>query len=304
MDFEKICKRMKSFLEILQSRPLLGDGAMGTLLFARGVAIGSCLEALVCEQPTLIASIYEEYALAGADLITTHTFGANRLRLGLHGFQDRVVAFNTEAVRLAQSVRESCGRDFYIAGNVGPIGKRVDWRNEDERVMVVAAFDEQVRALVDAGVDLLLLETFSDVEELAVVVGIAKQMCALPVVASMSFGVDGLTLAGERVEDVMLRLVACGADVLGANCSVGPMQMVDTLCAMREIAPNARFGVSPNAGLPAMGADGQLHYPVGVEAYAAYTPQFLSMGASLIGGCCGTTPAYIRAMRAQIDAIR
>lgn len=289
--------KMQSFLEALQSRPLLGDGAMGTLLFARRVEIGSCLEALVCDQPTLIASIHAEYAAAGADVITTHTFGANRLRLGLHGFQDHVTELNTEAVKLARAVREHSGRDFYIAGNVGPVGKRVDWGNGVECERVAAAFDEQVRALVDGGVDLLLFETFSDVEELAVAVGIAKQLCDLPVVASMSFGEDELTLSSESVADVLPRLVNCGADVLGANCSVGPMQMVETLRLMQKIAPDARFSVSPNAGLPEMGADGQLHYPMGVEEYAAYTPQFLSMGARLVGGCCGTTPEYIRAMR-------
>lgn len=296
---------MQPFLEALRKRPLLGDGAMGTLLFARGVEIGSCLEALVVEQPALIASIHADYAHAGADVITAHTFGANRLRLALYGLQDRVVEFNTQAVKLAQATSATSGRDFYVAGNVGPVGKRVRWEDLAERAIVAAAFDEQVRALVDAGVDLLLFETFSDVDELSLAVGIAKQVCELPVVASMSFGVDGLTLAGERVEDVTMRLVGCGADVLGANCSVGPMQMVETLGKLRDAAPRALLSVSPNAGLPEMTVDGQLHYPVhypvDVEEFAAYMPHFLAMGANLVGGCCGTTPVYIAAMRAKMD---
>lgn len=281
----------------LKHYPLLGDGAMGTLLYSRGVSIHACLEALVVERPELVAGIHAEYARAGADVITTHTFGANRMRLAFHGLETMAHEYNLRAVAIAQQVRVESGRDFLIAGNVGPVGKAVAWERAGERDAVAETFREQMRALAEAGVDLLLLETFSDVEELVLAIKVAKELSSLPIVASVSYGGDGLTLAQQGVDEVTTRLLASGVDVIGTNCSVGPAQMVATLGEMRRVAPQGLFSVSPNAGLPTVLPDGTLCYPVGAEEFAAFVPEFLAMGASLVGGCCGTMPEHVRAMR-------
>ena len=294
---------MKSLWEQLKLRPLVGDGAMGTLLFARGVGIAQCLEALVMERPTLIASIHEEYARAGADILTTHTFGANRLRLAQYGFADQVGAFNQAAVHLAQSARDVTARDLWIAGNVGPVGLSVAWEDAAIAELVVAAYSEQISGLVEAGVDMLIFETFSDLVELSIAVRTAQHLCALPIIASMSYGADGRTLAGQSVEMVMARLTAAGVDVLGANCSVGPAQMLTTLKQMRQAAPLAHLSVSPNAGLPVADETGQMHYPIEAMEFATYVDKYIVSGAHIMGGCCGTTPEYTAAMRAVVDRL-
>jgi homocysteine S-methyltransferase len=288
---------MNLFLARLKAGILLGDGAMGTLLWARGVSMGACLEALVVEQPELVAQIHEEYGRAGADVITTHTFGANRMRLAAHGLADRVIDFNRQAVRLARHVRERSERDFLLAGNVGPVGKQVLWDEEAERAEVRAAFAEQIGALADAGVDLLLFETFTDLVELEVAVAVAKRITNLPVVASMSYDEAGYTLSKHKAGAVTTRLLSAGAEVVGANCSVGPAQMLETLKEMRQAQPQGKVSVSSNAGLPVMDAEGQLHYGIGVDKFAGYVARFVDAGAAMVGGCCGTTPEYIRAMR-------
>jgi homocysteine S-methyltransferase len=274
---------------------------MGTMLYARGVRIDQCLDALVVESPALVTAIHEEYARAGADLITTHTFGANRFRLAYHGLESRVAEFNVAAVRLVQEMREATGRGFFIAGNVGPVGKRVDWNDAAERDGAVDALGEQIGVLAEAGVDLLLFETFSELMELEVAVQVAKEVCSLPLVASMSYGDNGLTLAGQRAGMVTTRLLAAGVDVVGANCSVGPAQMVETLRVMREAALHGMFSVMPNAGLPVQSEGGQICHPVGAAEFAGYVARFLALGARIIGGCCGTTPEHTTAMRGVID---
>lgn len=289
---------MNLFLERIKNGPLLGDGAMGTLLMARGVRADQCLEALVVENPALIAGIHEEYARAGADVITTHTFGANRMRLVAHGLAERAGDFNRRAVELAGAVRSAGGDDFLIAGNVGPVGKRVKWDDPSEASAVVESFDEQIGAL--AGVDFLLFETFSDLAELEVAIAVANRITGKPIVASMSFGDDGKTLGGYAPDEVTLRLWALGVDVVGANCSVGPAQMVETVELMHAVAPAAKLSVSPNAGLPTVGEDGELNYAMDANEFAAYTSRYVELGAVLVGGCCGTTPTYIEAMRKRL----
>lgn len=293
---------MNGFLEQLQEQPLLGDGAMGTLLLGRGIGFDQCLEALVVEQPAMVAAVHAEYARAGADMITTHTFGANRLRLAHHGLASKVRDFNGNAVAIVQQVRAATGRDFWIAGNVGPVGRMVIWADDGEFETVAEAYAEQIGALAEAGVDLLLFETFSDVQELELAVQVSKTISPLPIVASMSYGDDGVTLMGQGVGEATRQLISAGADVVGANCSVGPAQMVETLRVMREAAPDTLLSVTPNAGLPVLSADGLWRYPVEAEEFAAYLPTFLAMGARLVGGCCGTTPEHTAAMRRVMDS--
>jgi homocysteine S-methyltransferase len=294
---------MNPFLQRLREQPLLCDGAMGTMLFARGASSEQCLEQLVVERPGWVSGIHQAYASAGADVITTHTFGGNRFRLAQHGLEEKVRELNFKAVRLVRDVREVSGRALFIAGNVGPVGRRVEWENPVERAAVAEAFREQIEVLWEAGADLLLFETFSDVQELEIGVAVAKGLCDLPIVASMTYAGDGLTLAGQNAELVTERLVAAGADVIGVNCSVGPAQMVEALAAMRAVAPDALFSAMPNAGFPRR-VEGRLYYPSSPEYFAEHTPQFLALGARLVGGCCGSTPTHIRAMRAALDTHR
>ena len=292
---------MNPFLQRLAVQPLLFDGAMGTMLFARGASSEQCLEALVVDRPGWVTGIHQAYASAGADVIKTHTFGANRLRLAHHGLDEKVREVNFKAVRLVRDVREVSGRSLFIAGDIGPVGKRVDWNSIVERGAVTEAFREQIGVLWEAGADLLLMETFSDVMELETAVRVAKELCDLPIVASMTFVGDGLTLAGQNAEQVTRELLAAGVDVVGINCSVGPAHTLDVLTAMQQTAPDARLIAMPNAGFPQR-VEGRLYYPSSPEYFAECVPQFLRQGARLIGGCCGTTPMHIRAMRHALDA--
>jgi methionine synthase I (cobalamin-dependent)/5,10-methylenetetrahydrofolate reductase len=292
---------MNPFLQRLQDRPLLCDGAMGTLLFGRGASSEQCLEQLVVTRPGWVSEIHQAYASAGADVIKTHTFGANRIRLTDHGLADAVRELNFKAVRLVRDVREVAGRSLFIAGAVGPLGKRLlpygSLRTEEAQ----AAFREQISVLWEAGADLLLLETFASLEELEIAVHAARSVCDLPIVASMSYAQDGLAQDGASPITATQRLLAAGADVLGVNCTVGPAPTLATVQVMHLAAPVSPLSAMPNAGFPER-VDGRWHFPSSPEYFARYTGQFLEQGVRLLGGCCGTTPVHIRAMRAALDA--
>ena len=289
------------FLQKLTEQPLLIDGAMGTTLFARGVSAEQCLEQLVLDRPTWVSDVHQAYASAGADIIKTHTFGANRIRLQQYNLATQVRAINFAATKLVRDVREVAGRALFIAGDVGPLGKRIEpigtLSMEDAR----EAFREQIAVLWEAGADLLLFETFSDLNELMLAVSVAKELCDLPIVASMTFAEDGLTPVGLTPATVAERLLAAGADILGVNCSVGPAPMLKTLEAFHHAAAEQPLSAIPNAGFPDR-VNGRFSYPAGPEYFARHVVPFLERGARLLGGCCGTTPTHIWAMRGALDA--
>jgi homocysteine S-methyltransferase len=291
---------MNPFLQKLNERPLLGDGAMGTILFARGASSEQCLEQLVVSHPGWVTEIHQAYAAAGADVIKTHTFGANRIRLGVHGLADHVREFNFKAVRLVRDVREVSGRALFIAGDVGPLGKRLYPHGPLGEEEAREAFREQIAVLWEAGADFLLFETFSSLDELEIAVSAARETCDLPVVASMTYAQDGLTLGGQAPVEVAERLRNAGVDVLGINCTVGPAQTLETLQLMHRVAPEMQFSVMANAGFPER-VEGRFYYPSSPEYFARHVPLFLAHNARLIGGCCGTTPMHIRAMH---DALK
>ncbi|MEZ4706492.1 MAG: bifunctional homocysteine S-methyltransferase/methylenetetrahydrofolate reductase [Caldilineaceae bacterium] len=292
---------MHPFLQKLTQQPLLGDGAMGTMLFARGASIEQCLEELVLTRPEWITEVHMAYASAGADVLKTHTFGANRIRLERHKLADKVRAINFKAVRLLRDVREVTGRALFIAGDIGPLGKRLQPVGPLTVAEAEEAFREQISVLWEAGADLLLFETFSDLDELSAAVRTAKALCDLPIVASMTFAEDGLTPGGLTPSTVTERLLALGADLVGVNCSVGPAPMMHTLEAMHNAVGEARLSAMPNAGFPDR-IDGRFSYPAGPEYFARHVTPFLDRGALLIGGCCGTTPRHTWAMRGALDA--
>ncbi len=291
---------MHPFLQKLSEQPLLSDGAMGTMLFARGAGNEQCLEYLVLSRPRWISEIHQAFANAGADMLKTHTFGSNRVRLAKYDLAGKVRDLNFRAVRLVRDVREVSGRPIFIAGDVGPLGARLAPYGSVTVEEAHDAFQEQVSVLWEAGSDLILFETFSEVAELEIAVRAARQVCDLPIVASMTYNQDGRTAAGQAPDEVVQRLRRAGADLVGINCSVGPAPMLRVLEAMHAAAPELGFSAMPNAGFPER-IDGRLSYPAGPDYFAQHVDPFLNNGARLIGGCCGTTPMHIHAMRAALD---
>ncbi|GHO91290.1 bifunctional homocysteine S-methyltransferase/methylenetetrahydrofolate reductase [Reticulibacter mediterranei] len=294
-------------LEQLQEGPVLCDGAMGTLLYARGITYEQCFDALNLTQPDLIQRIHGEYISAGAQIIETNTFGANRAKLEAYHLEERVREINFRAVRLAREAREIAGQPVFIAGAVGPSGRPLQAPNEQRLSELRTIFREQIEALLEGGVDLLILETFSNLAELRQAVLAAKEVGGLPIVAQMSYYEDGHTLSGQSATRVATVLSDLGIDVMGANCSVGPAATLDALQEMiiavkqqLDGAGPTLFSAQPNAGLPAR-IGNRFFYVATPDYFADYALHFVEAGVHLIGGCCGTTPHHIAAMRKVLD---
>ena len=296
-------------LQQLRERPLLCDGAMGSLLYARGITYEQCFDALNLTQPELIASIHREYISAGAEIIETNTFGANRAKLEAYNLGDQVREINFRAVRLAREAREISGLPVFVAGAVGPTGRPLQAPDEHRLSELRTMFREQIGALQEGGADLVILETFSSLAELRQAVLAAKEVGGLPIIAQMSFYEDGHTLSGQSAVRVATVLNDLGVDVMGANCSVGPAATLDALqemiTEMRQledgVKPEQRlFSAQPNAGLPTR-IGNRFFYVATPDYFADYTLRFAQAGVRLIGGCCGTTPRHIAAMRNALD---
>lgn len=291
---------MKSpFLAALEERVLLGDGAMGTLLQSRGAPQNACLEALVTDAPDLVRRVHEDYIAAGADIIETNTFGANRFRLARHGLESRVRDLNFKAARLARDAREIHGHPVFVAGAIGPTGRMLATLGDVRPDEVRAAIREQAEALLEGGVDLLILETFPDIAELREAILAIKSCCDLPIVAQVTFQRDGRTQGGEPPDEVANIASSLGADVAGINCSLGPQSALEVIEQMAA-STSIRLSAMPNAGLPKF-VDRQLVYPATPEYYAQYTRRLVEAGANIVGGCCGTTPEHTSAMRETLD---
>jgi methionine synthase / methylenetetrahydrofolate reductase(NADPH) len=292
----------KDFLSLLagSKTPLLSDGAMGTLLNARGINFEDCFDALNLTRPALVGEIHRAYIEAGSDMIQTNTFGANRFKLAAHGLEDRVEEINRLGVELARRVVLASYRDVLVAGDVGPLGVRLAPFGRVRPEQARQAFAEQIAALAAAGADLLILETMSDLYEIKEALAAARQVCDLPVIASMTFTRDDRTLLGDSPAKVAQDLLEAGADVIGVNCSGGPAQLVRILRQMRLAAPDAYFSVMPNSGWPEQ-VGGRVMYPANPDYFGDYARTFCRAGASLIGGCCGTTPQHIAALRTALD---
>ena len=289
------------FLELLENAtPLIADGAMGTVLHGRGEGFEECFDALNLKNPALVADVHKAYIDAGAQIIMTNTFGANRFKLAEHGLEDKVEEINCAAAQLAKRVVEASFKDILVAGDVGPLGVRLVPFGRVQLEDARAAFEEQIKALADCGLDLIIVETMTDLYEINEAVLAAKTVCDLPVVASMTFTRDDRTLLGDDPQKVVQRLSEAGADVIGVNCSGGPAQILRILNQMRQKMPEARFSVMPNAGWPEQ-VGGRIMYPAAPEYFGEYALAFRHAGASLIGGCCGTTPQHVTSMRSAIE---
>lgn len=289
------------FLDLLASQTLLADGAMGTMLHSHGVGFDKCFDELNLVNPSVVAEIHREYIEAGAQLIITNTFGANRYKLAKHGLQNNVAQINRAGVELAKRVVAASFKDVFVAGDIGPLGVRLVPYGRVKLEEARAAFAEQVVALTEAGADLLVIETIADLYETQEAIAAAKENSTLPVVASMTFTRDDVSLLGDSPTKVAHRLAAAGADVIGINCSGGPLQLLRILKRMRQAEPRARFIVKPNAGWPQQ-ANGRIMYPADADYFGEYALLFRDAGAVIVGGCCGTTPQHIAVMRKTLDS--
>lgn len=286
------------FIDRLQEGVLLADGAMGTMLYAKGISYERCFDEVNLSNPALVEEIHRSYLAAGAELIETNSFGANRFKLAEHGLEDKVRLINLQAAKVARAAREVAGVDAFVAGSVGPLGRPLGPIGRIEAGEAAEAFREQVEGLLEGGVDLILFETFSDLEELSIAVRTARSVCGLPVVAQVTMAEDALTASGATPEEVVARLRGLGADVVGVNCSVGPQPMLEVVERMVSV-DGGPVSAMPNAGLPAM-VGGRFLYFSTPRYMAERARSFVQAGAVLVGGCCGTTPEHIAAMKAAL----
>ncbi len=282
---------MTGFADAVGRRVLICDGAMGTMLHSAGSALDRALPELSLSDPKLVATIHESYLSAGADIIQTNTFGANRLWLGDHGFPDKVDEINRAAVRLAREVTEQSDREVFVAGSVSPAVTALQRRTVGaaERIEVIR---EQIEALVAAGVDVLILETFGYLDELAEAVAVASEISDVPVIAQATFADDGRTLGGETPHEVASVLSSLPVAMLGTNCTIGPQRM---LAVVEDLLRYTSLPVSaqPNAGQPHRVGHRRFEFNIDGTYFARYLRRFAEAGVSVVGGCCGTTPTHI-----------
>jgi homocysteine S-methyltransferase len=286
---------MKPFLEALDERVLVCDGAMGTMLYAKGVFINRCFDSLNLMSADIVAEVHQDYARAGADVLETNTFGANRIKLRGFGLGDRVREINVEGVRIA---RKASREQAYVAGAIGPLGVRIEPWGKMGTDEAQSYFREQAEALLEGGVDLFILETFRDLNECGAAIAAVRSVSTLPIVAQMTIEDDGNTLDGTPPEQFAPQLEKYGADVIGVNCSIGPAHMLETVERIASIT-RARLSAQPNAGRP-RDIEGRNIYLSSPEYMASYARRFVLQGVRLVGGCCGTTPEHIRQMKAAI----
>ena len=295
-----------SLSELFQTRSVLCDGAMGTMLYERGVFIHRCYDELNLSQPDLIRAIHEEYLQAGAEIIETNTFGGNRFRLQRHGLQDKVHDVNVAGAKIARQaadqIRDKQATQAYVAGAVGPIGVQIEPLGKVSFEEARAAFAEQIRALAEGGVDLLVLETMTSLNEVHQAILAAREAAPqLPILAMMTIDEEGNTLDGSSPEVAAQKLTEWGVDAVGCNCSAGPATILSAIERMRT-ATTLPLVAMPNAGMP-RAVDGRNIYLCSPEYMASFARKFAQAGVQFVGGCCGTTPSHIRAMRSALRAL-
>ncbi len=288
-----------SLIEKFTQSVLLFDGGMGTELYNRGVFINKCFEELNLSNPSLVKQVHSDYKKAGADVLETNTFGANRYKLKSYQLFDKIYQINFEGARIA---REIAGEDIYVAGAIGPLGARIEPLGPISNEEAQQYFSEQIKPLLDGGVDLFILETFVYPEELQQAVLAVKSFCDLPIIAQMTIDEDGTSLTGAKPEVMIKELEQLGADAIGINCTVGPQIMLNWLEQVRKLTI-LPISLMPNAGKP-KNIDGRNIYLTSPEYLAEYTKHFIQSGANIVGGCCGTNPEHIKRMRAAINAIK
>jgi homocysteine S-methyltransferase len=288
----------KSFIEEIDQRVLVCDGAMGTMLYAKGIFLNRSFDELNLTQPDLVAEVHQAYVRAGADVVETNTFGANRIKLGSFGLADRVHAINLQGARIA---RHAAREQAFVAGAIGPLGIRIEPWGKTGVDEAEEFFREQAKPLFEGGVDLFILETFRDLNEIRAAIRAVRSVCDLPIVAQVTTEEDGNSLDGTPPESFGPALEAEGAAVIGVNCSVGPAAMLETIERMAQ-STRARLAAQPNAGRP-RDIEGRNIYLCSPEYMASYARRFILNGVKLVGGCCGTTPEHIRQIKQAVRAL-
>jgi methionine synthase I (cobalamin-dependent)/5,10-methylenetetrahydrofolate reductase len=287
----------------LKQGPVLCDGAMGTLLYAKGVFINKCYDELNLTQPDLIRNIHQEYLNAGAEIIETNTFGGNSFRLGRHGLADKVNEVNQKGAELAREAADAfnlkIAANVLVAGSIGPLGLRIEPLGKTSREEARTSFREQITALVAGGVDVLMLETFGYLEELHQAILAAREVAPDKLlVAQVTIDEDGNCLDGASPETFTSKLNSWDVDVIGCNCSVGPVAMLEAIERIRRLTDKP-LAAQPNAGIP-RSIEGRNIYLCSPEYMASYARKFVNAGVNLVGGCCGTTPEHIKAMNSAL----
>jgi len=297
---------MTEIAQIFASRPVLADGAMGTVLYARGVFINRCYDELNLSDPGLILAIHEEYLQAGAEILETNTFGANSFRLARHGLAGKVAEINAAGVRQArmavEHIKDKQAGEAWVAGSVGPLGVRLEPLGKTGLDEARAAFAEQIDALAQAGADMLILETMPALNEAQQALIAAREVAPdLPVLVMVTVDDDSNCLDGSSPEQAARLLTEWGADAIGVNCSTGPATVLTAIECMRK-ATTLPLAAMPNAGMP-RAVEGRNIYLCSPEYMASFARKAIAAGAQIVGGCCGTTPNHIRAMRSAMRAL-
>lgn len=286
--------RWQSLLE--RAGPALADGAMGTMLFEAGLESGGSPELWNLERPETVSAIHRGYLEAGADLILTNTFGGSRFRMALHGLEGRVEELNRAGARLARQAAVALGDRAVVAGDIGPSGGILEPLGDLAYAAAVDGFAEQAQALIGGGVDVVWIETMSDLEEIhAAIEGVRRVSPTIPLLTTMTFDTRGHTMMGVSPEQAVEALAGWGAAAVGGNCGNGPDEILQVIEKMRRHAPQVRLVAKANAGIPAW-KGGRAVYGAGPEEMAAHAAAVAERGAWLIGACCGSTPAHLRAM--------
>ena len=293
----------RSFAERIAARPLLLDGAMGTLLFSRGIPQRASLDELVLSRPEVVGAAHREYIAAGADIIETDSFSANPVRLAQLGLADRTAQINRRAAQLAREARDVAGVDVLVAGSIGPISSPLHGPGHVSAQVAAEAVRQQLEGLLEGGIDLVQLETWSDLTHLLAAIEAARRLSDLPVVASVTVGEDLRMADGTEPAAAARALQQAGVDVIGVNCGSGPLAGIDALEQLASAAGETPLQIMPNAGLSGR-VGGAFVWAADPAWFAEEVPEFLAAGARLIGGCCGTTPEHIAAMRQALDRQR
>jgi homocysteine S-methyltransferase len=279
-----------TFGERLQQGVVVCDGAMGTMLYARGVFLNRCFDELNVSNPELVQGVHREYVEAGAEILETNTFGAHRFKLGPHGLDQQVRKINREGARLARQAAQ--GRSL-VAGAMGPLGKPLEPLGNITFDDAVVAYREQAEGLLEGGVDLFAVETMPSLDNARAAVAAVRALSDRPIMVSLTFNEEGTTFYGDKPEDIVRTLEDWDVSVVGANCSQGPQPMLETIQRMAAVVKRLKLSAMPNAGAPAL-VDGRYVYLCTPEYMASHARRFIAAGVTLVGGCCGTTPAHIK----------
>ena len=293
---------MSDFLSALDTRVLVCDGAMGTMLYSKGIFISRCFDELNLSNRQLVREVHDEYVKIGVDILETNTFGANRTKLMSHGLAEQTAAINIEGARVAREAATRAAHKVFVAGAIGPLGIRIEPWGKMSINEAKAIFREQAQALLDGGVDLFMLETFFDLNEVHAAIRGVRDVSNLPLVVQMSVEDDGNSPEGTPPEVFAKRLDEWGADVVGLNCSVGPQTMLEAIERIEGVT-SKKLSVQPNAGKP-RNIEGRNIYLCSPEYMASYAKRFVQHGVRIVGGCCGTTPVHISAIRTAVRGHR